>query len=73
MQCFSKDSNEIKYLLTVIDLFYKYFTANSTRKYIDVLDTVVEQYNNIVYPSIKMTPVEANRKEKRDKVCRNLH
>ena len=38
----------------------KYFTANSIRKYIDVLDTLVDQYNNTVHSSIKMSPVEVS-------------
>src|SRR6218665_3704484 len=28
------------------DQMFKYFSANSTRKYIDVLDALVDQYNN---------------------------
>ena len=42
----------------------KYFTANSTRKYIDVLDKLVDQYNNSVHFSIKMSLVEAKIKIK---------
>ena len=41
---------------------FKYFTANNTNKYIDVLDDFVERYNNTRYSSIKMTPVEASKK-----------
>ena len=52
---------------------YKYFTANSTRKYIDVLDTLVDQYNKTVHSSIKMSPKEASRKENENKVWRNLY
>ena len=50
-----------------------YFTANPTRKYIDVLDTLVDQYNNTVYSSIKMTPVEASLKKNENTVWRNLY
>ena len=42
---------------------FKYFSANNTRKYIDVLDLLVNQYNNSIHSSIKMTPNEASRKE----------
>ena len=45
---------------TIKDKIFKYLTANSTRKYIDVLDTLVDQYNNTVHSLIKMTPVEPN-------------
>ena len=49
-----------RYNRTIKDKIFKYFSANSTRKYIDVLDKLVYQYNNIVHSSIKMTPVEAS-------------
>ena len=52
---------------------FKYFSANNTRKYIDVLDFVVEQYNNTIHSSIKMTPVEASRQVNENKVWRNLY
>ena len=42
---------------------FKYFTANSTRKYIVVLEKLVDQYNNTVHSSIKMCPVEASLKK----------
>ena len=48
---------------TIKDKIFKYFTANSTKKYIDVLETLVDQYNNTVHSSIKMTPVEASLKK----------
>ena len=52
---------------------FKYFTANLTRKYIDVLDKLVDQYNNTVHSSIKMYPVEASLKKNENKVWRNLY
>jgi len=39
---------------------FKYFTANSTRKYVDILDKLVDRYNNTVHSSIGMTPNEAS-------------
>ena len=42
---------------------FKYFSANNTRKYVDVLVLLVDQYNNTIHSSIKMTPKEASRKE----------
>ena len=61
--------NEEKYCVierfnhTINEKNYKYFLANSTRKYIDVLDTLVDEYNNTIHPSIKMIPVEASLKK----------
>jgi len=52
---------------------FKYFTANNTNKYIDVLDDFVERYNNTRHSSIKMTPVEASKKENEERVYRNLY
>jgi len=39
---------------------FKYFTANSTRKYVDILDKLVDRYNNTIHSSIGMTPKEAS-------------
>ena len=58
---------------TIKENIFKYFSANSTRKYIDVLDKLVYKYNNTVHSSIKMTPVEASLMKNENKVCRNLY
>ena len=46
----------------------KYFIANSTWKYIDVLDRLVDQYNSTVHSSIKMTQVAASFEKNKNKV-----
>ena len=51
---------------------FKYLSANNIRKYIDVLDLLLDQYNNTNHSSIKMTPVEASREVNENKVWRNL-
>jgi len=51
----------------------KYFTANNTNKYIDVLDDFVDKYNNTRHSSIKMTSVEASKKKNALTVYRNLY
>ena len=58
---------------TIKAKIFKYFSTNSTRKYIDVLDKLAYQYNNTVHSSIKMTPVEASLKKNENKVWRNLY
>jgi uncharacterized protein YybS (DUF2232 family) len=45
------------------DRMFKYFTANNTLRYVDVLDDMVTQYNNTKHSSIKMTPVQASNPE----------
>ena len=58
---------------TIKEKMFKYFSANNTRKYVDVLDLLVDQYNNIIHSSIKMTSKEASRKKNENKVWRNLY
>ena len=38
------------------NIMWKYFTANNMQKYIDVLPSMVEKYNNTYPRSIKFTP-----------------
>ena len=52
---------------------FQYFSANNTRKYVDVLDLLVDQYNNTIHSSINMSPKEASRKENENKVWINLN
>ena len=52
---------------------FKYLSANNRRKYVDVLDLLVDQYNNTIHSSIKMTPTEASSKENENKVWINLY
>ena len=55
------------------DKMFKYFSANNTRKFVDVLDLLVDQYNNAINSSIKMTPKEESCEEIENKVWRNLY
>ena len=56
---------------TIEENMFKYFFANNTRKFVGVLDLLVDQYNNEIQSSIKMNPKEASRKENENKVWRN--
>ena len=38
---------------------YKYFSGENTRRWVDVLDKLVKNYNTSYHRSIKMTPTEA--------------
>ena len=49
---------------------FKYFSANNTRKFVAVLDLLVDQYNYTIHSSTKITPKEASRKENENKVWR---
>ena len=44
---------------TLKDRMYKYFTANKTKRWIDVLQDLVHNYNTSYHRTIKMTPEEA--------------
>ena len=52
---------------------FKYFSANNTREYVDVLELLVDQYNNTIHSSIQMSPKEASRKENENRVWGNLY
>ena len=58
---------------TMKNKMYKYFTANMTRNYIDILPEMVTKYNNTYHRSIKMTPNEASLPKNSDKVYFNLY
>ena len=52
---------------------FKYFTANSTRRYIDVLKEMVRSYNETRHSSIKMSPSKASLKVNEKVVWMNLY
>ena len=52
---------------TMKEKTFKCFTANSTRKYIDIIDEFVKSYNNTNHSSIKMTPTEASKRQNEKK------
>ena len=52
---------------------FKYFTANNTNKYINVLGDFVDKYNNTWHSSINMTPVEASKIVNTITVYRNFY
>ena len=62
-----------RFNITIKEIFLKYFSANNTRNYVDVLDLFVDQHNNTIHSAIKMTSKEASRKENVNKVWRNLY
>ena len=52
---------------------WKYFTANETRKWIDIIQNLVDDYNNTFHRTIKMTHVEASKPENSSKVWYNIY
>ena len=47
---------------TLRNKMYRYFTANNTYKYVDVLPDLINEYKNHKHSTIKMTPTEASMK-----------
>jgi len=58
---------------TIKEKMFKYFSAISTRKYIDILDKLVDQYNNKIHSSTGMSPKEASKPKNETKVWRKLY
>ena len=52
---------------------WKYFSANSTNVYINVLPDLVREYNNTRHSSIKITPTNVSKKENELRVWKNLY
>jgi hypothetical protein len=58
---------------TLKSRMWKYFTANETRKWIDVVGKLAEDYNNTFHSTIKMTPAEASKPENSRVVWNNIY
>ena len=58
---------------TLGEIIQKHMTTNQTTKYIDVLQQLLDQYNNRYHTSIKMTPFQANNPENKSTVLNNLY
>ena len=68
-----KSSVVERWIRTMKERMWKYFTDNNTSVYIDILPDLVEDYNNTRHSSIKMTPVEASKKKNELTVWKNLY
>ena len=68
-----KSSVVERWITTMKEKMWKYFSAKSTNIYIDVLPYLVKEYNNNRHSSIKMTPTNASKKENELRVWRNLY
>ena len=58
---------------TIKTQLWKYFTANGTYQYTDVLQALINKYNTTVNRSTKFTPTDARKPQNRDRVFKNLY
>ena len=56
---------------TLGEMIQKYLTSHKTKKYIDVLQKLIDEYNNKTHSTIKMSPVDASKFENRNDVLQN--
>ena len=68
-----KSSVVERWIRTMQERMWKYFTDNNTNHYVDILPDLVKGYNNTRHSSIKMTPVEASKKKNELTVWRTLY
>ena len=57
---------------TIKERMFRYFTHRSTLRYVDILQHLMDAYNNTYHRSIRMRPIDVNRENERD-VMRNLY
>ena len=58
---------------TLKEWMWKYFSANNTHRYTDILDSLVGHYNARYHSSVKMSPKEASLKKNGARVYKNLY
>ena len=58
---------------TLGNMIARHLTATNSKNYINVLQKLIDDYNNRTHSSIKMTPHEATNPENRDIVFNNLY
>ena len=58
---------------TMKNRMWKMFTINNNTVYWDKIDKLVNDYNNAIHSSIKMTPVGASKNKNKNKVWTNLY
>jgi len=51
---------------TLLSILFKYLTSQSTKRYIDVLNTIVNTYNHTKHSSIGIEPVNVNKENEMD-------
>ena len=58
---------------TIKTQLWRYFSANGTKKYIDILQPLIDRYNSTKHRSIGMTPTDARKPSNYSQVLENLY
>ena len=58
---------------TIKTQLWKYFTANGTHRYIDIIQALVDRYNSTKHRSIGCTPTDARKPSNRQQVFKKLY
>ncbi|MCH2405979.1 MAG: hypothetical protein MK200_07280, partial [Nitrosopumilus sp.] len=58
---------------TIKDKLWKYFSANGTYKYLDILNPLIQKYNLTKHRSIGFTPTDARKPSNYQQVFKNLY
>jgi hypothetical protein len=58
---------------TLKDRMFKYLTANSTKRYIDVLDSLTDSYNRAKHRTTKMRPIDVEEPRDEERVFCNTY
>lgn len=58
---------------TIKTQLWRYFSANGTQKYIDILQALMNKYNSTKHRSIGMTPLDARQSSNYQQVFKNLY
>ena len=58
---------------TLKNMMWRYFTTKNTRKWIDVIDKLINKYNNSEHSTIGMTPKQASNIKNYEKVLKNTY
>jgi len=58
---------------TIMQKMWKIFSEQSSSFYLDILPKILKEYNNDYLNSIKITPIQASKKENKDRLYFNLY
>ncbi len=61
--CYTKASIVERFNRTLKSRIWRFFTASKTKRFLDVLEDIVDSYNNAYHRSIRMKPSQVRRKD----------